>query len=205
MAKVGVKVRQTLVMRIIRFQNQYLFYLYIWESNGYLNSLFHTWEIKSFISKLIQFEWSRNFLRAKKEVLTRCLPMVKIIMSFIFFPYKFELWYSFIEISGANAQNNSGPATNLNIGMDLWNANPAGSGTMLLRSNPSGISPSGNPAGMVNNQWVQVCFLCGLFSICMSGMNSFHIASWRFLWWPCEFYESYLSNFFYSLLGGVSN
>ncbi|KAK6128465.1 hypothetical protein DH2020_037792 [Rehmannia glutinosa] len=71
---------------------------------------------------------------------------------------------------GANAQNNgvptsfqtsvpgnpvvSVPATNLNIGMDLWNA-PAGSGAMKLRTNPPGVSPTVAPSGMMNDQWVQ--------------------------------------------------
>ncbi|KZV14713.1 G-box-binding factor 1 [Dorcoceras hygrometricum] len=72
---------------------------------------------------------------------------------------------------GANAQNNavpanfhtsipgnpvvSMPATNLNIGMDLWNASPAGSGPMKLRPSPAGVSPSVAPSGMMNEQWVQ--------------------------------------------------
>ncbi|XP_073149846.1 G-box-binding factor 1 [Henckelia pumila] len=71
---------------------------------------------------------------------------------------------------GANAQNNaiptnfhtsipgnpvvSMPATNLNIGMDLWNASPAGSGPMKLRPNPPGVSPVAS-SGMMNDQWVQ--------------------------------------------------
>ncbi|KAI3451730.1 hypothetical protein Pfo_008395 [Paulownia fortunei] len=70
---------------------------------------------------------------------------------------------------GANAQNNtipanfqtsvpgnpvvSVPATNLNIGMDLWNASPAGSGAM--RPNAPGVSPTVVPAGMMNDQWIQ--------------------------------------------------
>ncbi|XP_042017807.1 G-box-binding factor 1-like isoform X3 [Salvia splendens] len=69
---------------------------------------------------------------------------------------------------GANAQNNgvptnipnsvpgnpvvSVPATNLNIGMDLWNTNAAGSGgPMKLRPNSAGVAPS----GMMNDQWIQ--------------------------------------------------
>ncbi|KAL3640452.1 G-box binding factor [Castilleja foliolosa] len=69
---------------------------------------------------------------------------------------------------GANAQNNgmttnlqssvpgnpvaSVPATNLNIGMDLWNAPTAGSGNMKMRPNPPG---GVGPSGMMNDQWVQ--------------------------------------------------
>ncbi|KAG8384046.1 hypothetical protein BUALT_Bualt04G0077300 [Buddleja alternifolia] len=58
---------------------------------------------------------------------------------------------------GANTQNNAVPGnpvptTNLNIGMDLWNASPAGSGAMKLRPNPPGVSA---PPGMMNDQWVQ--------------------------------------------------
>ncbi|KAL0381365.1 UNVERIFIED_CONTAM: G-box-binding factor 1 [Sesamum angustifolium] len=72
---------------------------------------------------------------------------------------------------GANAQNNgvptnfqtsvpgnpvvSVPATNLNIGMDLWNASPAGSGAMKLRPNQPGVSPTIAPPGMINDQWIQ--------------------------------------------------
>ncbi|XP_047955565.1 G-box-binding factor 1-like isoform X2 [Salvia hispanica] len=68
---------------------------------------------------------------------------------------------------GANAQNNgvptnfpnsvpgnpvvSVPATNLNIGMDLWNTTAAGSGPMKLRPNSAGVAPS----GMMNDQWIQ--------------------------------------------------
>ncbi|KAL3637828.1 G-box binding factor [Castilleja foliolosa] len=70
---------------------------------------------------------------------------------------------------GANAQNNgvttnfqssvtgnpvvSVPATNLNIGMDLWNApTAAGSGSMKMLPNPSG---GVGPSGMMKDQWVQ--------------------------------------------------
>ncbi|KAL0332510.1 UNVERIFIED_CONTAM: G-box-binding factor 1 [Sesamum calycinum] len=72
---------------------------------------------------------------------------------------------------GANAQNNaipvnfqnpvpgnpvaSMPPTNLNIGMDLWNASPASSGAMKLRPSPPGISPGIAPSGVMNDQWVQ--------------------------------------------------
>ncbi|KAL6520082.1 G-box binding factor [Orobanche hederae] len=66
---------------------------------------------------------------------------------------------------GANAQNNavpsifqssvagnpvSAPATNLNIGMDLWNASHAGSGG----PNQAGISQTVAPTGVVNDQWI---------------------------------------------------
>ncbi|KAL0449976.1 UNVERIFIED_CONTAM: G-box-binding factor 1 [Sesamum latifolium] len=72
---------------------------------------------------------------------------------------------------GANAQNNaipvsfqnpvpgnpvvSMPPTNLNIGMDLWNASPASSGAMKLRPSPPGISPGVAPSGVMNDQWIQ--------------------------------------------------
>ncbi|KAJ7952970.1 G-box-binding factor 1 [Quillaja saponaria] len=71
-------------------------------------------------------------------------------------------------LADANAQNNSSgavsvpgkpvismPATNLNIGMDLWNASPAGSGAAKLRQNPSGASSGVAPSTMMNDQWVQ--------------------------------------------------
>ncbi|XP_057962705.1 G-box-binding factor 1 isoform X2 [Malania oleifera] len=79
---------------------------------------------------------------------------------------------------GANARNNNAsanhqasvqgkhvvsmPATNLNIGMDLWNASSAGVGAVKMRPNPSGISPAVAPSAMVvregvvpDHQWIQ--------------------------------------------------
>ncbi|XP_057809548.1 G-box-binding factor 1 isoform X2 [Salvia miltiorrhiza] len=72
---------------------------------------------------------------------------------------------------GANAQNNgvptnfpnsvpgnpvvSVPATNLNIGMDLWNTTPTGSGPMKLRPNSVGVAQTVAPSGMMNDQWIQ--------------------------------------------------
>uniref|UniRef100_A0A5B7AK06 Putative G-box-binding factor 1-like isoform X1 n=1 Tax=Davidia involucrata TaxID=16924 RepID=A0A5B7AK06_DAVIN len=69
---------------------------------------------------------------------------------------------------GANARNNtqgsvsvhgnpvvSMPATNLNIGMDLWNAAPAGAGAVKMRSNPSGVSPAVGREGIMPDQWIQ--------------------------------------------------
>ncbi|GMN66250.1 hypothetical protein TIFTF001_035350 [Ficus carica] len=78
---------------------------------------------------------------------------------------------------GANAQNNTAssilqasvpgkpvgsmPATNLNIGMDLWNASPAGAGATKLRANPSAATSSVAPATMIGregvmpDQWIQ--------------------------------------------------
>ncbi|XP_059645510.1 G-box-binding factor 1 isoform X2 [Cornus florida] len=53
------------------------------------------------------------------------------------------------------------PATNLNIGMDLWNASPAGAGAVKMRSNPSGVSAAVAPAtivgreGIMQDQWIQ--------------------------------------------------
>jgi len=80
--------------------------------------------------------------------------------------------------SGANAHTNtpgaiiqasvpgnpvvSVPATNLNIGMDLWNASPAGAGAAKVRANPSGASSAHvSPAmmgreGVMPDQWVRV-------------------------------------------------
>lgn len=78
-------------------------------------------------------------------------------------------------MSGASAQNNttganiqtsvpgnpvvSVPATNLNIGMDLWNASPAGTGSLKVRQNPSGAVAPGTMIardGMMPDQWVHV-------------------------------------------------
>ncbi|KAL3527078.1 hypothetical protein ACH5RR_011734 [Cinchona calisaya] len=70
---------------------------------------------------------------------------------------------------GASAQNNASvgnfqssvpgnsvvsvPATNLNIGMDLWNPSSAASGAMKMRPN-HGASPTVAP-GMMPDQWIQ--------------------------------------------------
>lgn len=69
-------------------------------------------------------------------------------------------------ISGANAQNNTAgpisqssvpgqpvvsmPATNLNIGMDLWNASSAGAEAAKMRHNQSGAP------GAAGEHWMQV-------------------------------------------------
>lgn len=51
----------------------------------------------------------------------------------------FATHYGIYHFSGANAQNSTGkpgvsmPATNLNIGMDLWNASAAGVGAVQVR------------------------------------------------------------------------
>ncbi|XP_039156606.1 G-box-binding factor 1 isoform X1 [Eucalyptus grandis] len=69
---------------------------------------------------------------------------------------------------GANAQNNTAimqvsvtgkpgvptPATNLNIGMDLWNASSAG-GAAKIRPNPGAASSTLVPTGMMPDQWMQ--------------------------------------------------
>ncbi|KAJ6378747.1 hypothetical protein OIU78_028886 [Salix suchowensis] len=62
--------------------------------------------------------------------------------------------------SGANIQASvpgkpvvSMPATNLNIGMDLWNASSA-AGATKMRPNPSGATSGVVPAGMPE-QWIQ--------------------------------------------------
>ncbi|KAL6551865.1 G-box binding factor [Orobanche gracilis] len=72
-----------------------------------------------------------------------------------------------IELSGANAQNNtvpsifqssvagnpvSSPATNLNMGMDLWNASHADSGG----PNQAGVSQTVAPTGVMNDQWIHI-------------------------------------------------
>lgn len=73
------------------------------------------------------------------------------------------------QLLGSNAQNNPAtgnpvamPATNLNIGMDLWNAPSAGPGMIKMRSNQSGVSPS---PGM-GREWIQVVLvsiICSIF------------------------------------------
>lgn len=76
---------------------------------------------------------------------------------------------SHVKLPGATAQNSTAianfpnsvpgnpvamPATNLNIGMDLWNASSAAPGAMKMR--PSHGVPSAVAPGMVNDQWIQV-------------------------------------------------
>ncbi|XP_040362271.1 bZIP transcription factor 1-D-like [Rosa chinensis] len=61
---------------------------------------------------------------------------------------------------GANAQNNTAlvpgkpvvslPTTSLNMGMDLWNASPAGAGTAKMRGNQSGA-----PSAVGGDHWIQ--------------------------------------------------
>ncbi|KAK7359982.1 hypothetical protein VNO77_01954 [Canavalia gladiata] len=81
-------------------------------------------------------------------------------------------------VEGANAQNNSAgtisqssvpgkpvvslPATNLNIGMDLWNASSGGAEAAKMRHNqpgaPGTVAPStimGRDAGLGEQQWIQ--------------------------------------------------
>ncbi|XP_016504929.2 G-box-binding factor 1 isoform X1 [Nicotiana tabacum] len=60
--------------------------------------------------------------------------------------------------NGASSQNNPAtgnpvamPATNLNIGMDLWNASSAGPGMIKMRSNQSGVAP----APGIGREWIQ--------------------------------------------------
>ncbi|VFQ75435.1 unnamed protein product [Cuscuta campestris] len=46
------------------------------------------------------------------------------------------------------------PATNLNIGMDLWNMSSAGPGSIKMQPNPTRVSPTGRE-GMMPEQWIQ--------------------------------------------------
>lgn len=108
----------------------------------------------------------RNSLPARREALIRCFKRVSSLSStyYLSIPKILMNWsrihYSQINISGANAQNNpsvpgkpvaSMPATNLNIGMDLWNAS---SGTKM-RPNASAVPP---------DNWVQVWALLIILS-----------------------------------------
>lgn len=49
------------------------------------------------------------------------------------------------------------PATNLNIGMDVWNASAAGPGAIKIQQNATG--PVIGHEGRMNDQWIQVLFL----------------------------------------------
>ncbi|KAG6385920.1 hypothetical protein SASPL_154803 [Salvia splendens] len=89
---------------------------------------------------------------------------------------------------GANAQNHgvptnfpnsvpgnpvvSVPATNLNIGMDLWNATPAGSGPMKSRPNSVGVAQAVAPSGMMNDQWIQLPELCTVILVVAVQLSS---------------------------------
>jgi len=93
-----------------------------------------------------------------------------MIIFFFFFNFTVaEMTYHFtFNFAGANAQNNSAgaisqssmpgkptvsmPATNLNIGMDLWNASSGGGEAAKMRHNQSGAP------GVValGEQWIQV-------------------------------------------------
>lgn len=55
----------------------------------------------------------------------------------------------------ASVPGNPATATNLNMGMDLWNASPSGSGTMKLRPNAPGVSSAMGQSGMMNDRWLQ--------------------------------------------------
>ncbi|XP_076889529.1 G-box-binding factor 1-like [Bidens hawaiensis] len=64
-------------------------------------------------------------------------------------------------LADANARNNSGPnvptsmpATNLNMGMDLWSP-PTGSGSMKMQPNHSGVSQPVGPPPIMADQWMQ--------------------------------------------------
>lgn len=48
---------------------------------------------------------------------------------------------------------NSGPATNLNMGMDLWNSSSA-AGAAKMR--PAAASSAMVPGAMISDQWIQV-------------------------------------------------
>ena len=81
----------------------------------------------------------------------------------------------FTHFSGANAQNNTAsvpgkpvgsiPATSLNMGMDLWNASPAG-GTAKMRENQSGAL-----SAVGGDHWIQVQIFLMCFMV--SGIVSF--------------------------------
>ena len=74
-----------------------------------------------------------------------------------------------VALAGANALNNTAivqpsvtgkpvvptPTTNLNMGMDLWNASPA-AGAAKIRPNPAGASSGLVSAGMMPDQWIHV-------------------------------------------------
>ncbi|KAJ0097579.1 hypothetical protein Patl1_28886 [Pistacia atlantica] len=96
------------------------------------------------------FSFFRSSLWVKREPLTRCLQM---LMHRVALVRQFKL-----PVAGKPVA--SMPATNLNIGMDLWNASPAAAGAAKMR--PSG-TPSAvvAPAAMIGregvmpDQWIQ--------------------------------------------------
>ncbi|OMO56856.1 hypothetical protein CCACVL1_26212 [Corchorus capsularis] len=67
-------------------------------------------------------------------------------------------------LADANAQSGalvpgkpvvSMPATNLNIGMDLWSGSPAAAGAAKMRPNSSGAVAAVAPGGVMADQWIQ--------------------------------------------------
>jgi len=60
-----------------------------------------------------------------------------------------------------NSVVSSVAAVNMNMGMDLWSASPAGAGAVKMRRNPPGVSPAVAPEtlvgreGIMTNQWTQ--------------------------------------------------
>ena len=109
-------------------------------------------------------------LQTRKEASTRCLQMV-IFLILVSICCCCNSLLNKVTFFTANAQSNSAeaniqtsvpgkpvvstPATNLNIGMDLWNASPAAAGATKMTLNPSGASSGAVPAGM-SEQWTQV-------------------------------------------------
>lgn len=86
----------------------------------------------------------------------------------------------FSHFSGANAQNNTAlvpgkpvvsmPATSLNMGMDLWNASPAGAGTAKMRGNQSGA-----PSAVGGDHWIQVQIFLSCFKLLFFLVHIFHL------------------------------
>lgn len=62
-------------------------------------------------------------------------------------------------------------ATNLNIGMDVWNASSAGPGAIIIQPNVNG--PVIGHEGRMNDQWVQVHFLFFSFFHSLKSVLSF--------------------------------
>lgn len=132
------------------------------------------WPVDTTYSFSLNAQFCRILLGIRREALTRCLQMVYIYIYFIIFNLNGSCLCHFcfvltITSSGANAQASvpgkpvgSMPATSLNMGMDLWNASPAGAGAAKVRSNPSGASSAHGPPTMIGregvmpDQWMQV-------------------------------------------------
>ncbi|KAJ0654870.1 putative transcription factor bZIP family [Helianthus annuus] len=114
------------------------------------------------------FDLTLIIIEAKREASITCLQMVILHTFSLVLRPCLKIYHKLI--IAANARNNNSgpnvqmpvprnpvvsmPATNLNMGMDLWNPS-AGSGSMKKQPNHSGFSQPGVPLPIMADQWGQ--------------------------------------------------